>query len=108
MVIKLADWILSYIPTPIKSRLSDLKKKISKLYEISDEAPPITLKEKATNETFNTYTIEGRPRYDPLEYLNLTRPSVIKTMQDELKKNNGLKVKLILHCQMKKEKPCHW
>jgi hypothetical protein len=91
-----SDWIQS-VPTPIKSNFTKLKQKIQEIYR---QQPKVTLKKQAANGTFKTFTIEGRPRYGPLEYLDLVRPSVRDTIARNI--GQGVKINLVLPCEIRR------
>ena len=97
------DWLIDYVPQPIRrvnSSIENLKKKIKALY------PPVFTpieKQRAVKGYFRTFTIAGEDRYDPLSYLRAVEKSVVGVIESNL--DRGMKVKLVLQCDMEKINP---
>jgi hypothetical protein len=73
---------------------------IRKFTNIFQSYPPIKQIDQAANGSFKTFTIEGKTGYGPFSYLNFIGPLVVNKIEQE--KNEGVKVKLVLQCEMKK------
>ena len=96
-----ADWLLSYVPEPIKrpinEKLEALKSTVSKLF---GKIKPHTLVESKTAIKGFTkqHTIDGRQGMDAETFLNTVRPLVVNLLE----RNRGTKFNLILTCTMEK------
>ena len=114
------NWLLDYVPPPVKSNVTKLKQKIKNIYSkqvippvikqknqaafktfTMDGIPPvIKQKNQAAKGAFKTFTIDGKKGFGPFEYLNLVRQPVIDKIKQETQE--GIKFKLLLQCEMKK------
>ncbi|EDO34977.1 predicted protein, partial [Nematostella vectensis] len=103
-----ADWILSYVPEPIKKtakeavdkRVKRLKERIKRLHgEAEDRFTPKEQK-TALKGYLKTYGIAGQEGYGPKEFITKIRPKVIKLVNDRKK---PIKVKFVFTCRYIKE-----
>ena len=93
------DWLIDFIPQPIRrvnSTIENLKRQIKTLYP---KFTPVE-REKAVKGYFRTFTIEGESHVDPLIYLRAIEKSVVGVIERHL--GRGMKVKLVLQCDMEK------
>ena len=95
-----SDWIISYIPEPIKRTASDklrtLKETISKIFSDNDKTPKEI--ETALKGTTKTFRIKGGSS-DYKTYLKDITPKVITLLEKQPK---PLKVMLRMQCQFRK------
>ncbi|XP_048588381.1 uncharacterized protein LOC116601844 [Nematostella vectensis] len=103
-----ADWILSYVPEPVKKtakeavdkRVKRLKERIKRLHgEAEDRFTPKEQK-TALKGYLKTYGIAGQEGYGPKEFITKIRPKVIKLVNDRKK---PIKVKFVFTCRYIKE-----
>ena len=91
-------------PKPKHSKPNSLRDIVStaigKFTNIFQSYPPIKQKNQAAKGSFKTFTIEGKRGYGPFSYLSFIGPLVVNKIEQE--KNEGVKVKLVLQCEMKK------
>ena len=96
-----SDWIISYIPEPIKRTASDklrtLKETISKIFYDDDKTPKEI--ETALKGTTKTFRIKGGSSNDYETYLKDITPRVITLLEKQPK---PLKVMLRMQCQFRK------
>ena len=97
---KFANWLLNYVPAPVKSNFTELKNIIKNIYGNRVIPPVIKQKNQAAKGAFKTFTMDGKKGFGPLEYLNLVRQPVIDKIKQETQE--GIKFKLLLQCEMKK------
>ncbi|EDO46053.1 predicted protein [Nematostella vectensis] len=99
-----ADWILSYVPEPVKKtakeavdkRVKRLKERIKRLHgEAEDRFTPKEQK-TALKGYLKTYGIAGQEGYGPKEFITKIRPKVIKLVNDRKK---PIKVKFVFTCR---------
>ena len=74
---KFANWLLNYVPAPVKSNFTELKNIIKNIYGNRVIPPVIKQKNQAAKGAFKTFTMNGKKGFGPLEYLNLVRKPVI-------------------------------
>ena len=95
-----SDWIISYIPEPIKRTASDklrtLKETISKIFYDDDKTPKEI--ETALKGTTKTFRIKGSSSDDYETYLKDITPRVITLLEKQPK---PLKVMLRMQCQFR-------
>ena len=100
------DWLISYVPEPIRvnpsSAIEKLKERIKGLYQRTPDFKPIE-KSKGAKGYFKTFAIAGRDNFDPLSYLRAVQPTVIRLIENNL--NQGIKIKLVLQCDMERIDP---
>ena len=100
------DWLISYVPEPVRvnpaSAIEKLKERVKGLYKRTHDFKSIE-KANGAKGYFKTFTIEGRDDFDPLSFLGAVRPTVVRLIENNL--NKGLKVKLVLQCDMEKINP---
>jgi hypothetical protein len=84
----------------MKSNFAELKRKIKDIFSKQEPAPIIKQNNQTAKGAFKTFTIDGKPGYGPLEYLNLVRSTVTDTIKQEWQE--GIKARLVLICEMKK------
>ena len=100
------DWLISSVPKPKyvdpSSTIEKLKRYINTLYK---QSPDFTPKEKSKGAKgyFKTFTIAGQSGYDPVSFLRAVGQPVIRLIENNL--NQGLKIKLVLSCEMEKVNP---
>ena len=96
-----SDWIISYIPEPIKRTASDklksLKETISKIFYDDDKTPKEI--ETALKGTVKTFRIKGSSSDDYETYLEDITPRVITLLEKQPK---PLKVMFRMQCQFHK------
>ena len=97
-----SNWIISYIPEPIKRTASDklksLKETISKIFYDNDDKTPKEI-ETALKGTTKTFRIKGLSSDDYETYLEDITPRVITLLEKQPK---PLKVMLRMQCQFRK------
>ena len=107
---KFADWILSYIPEPIKKtvdkRVNKLKKKINRIFNRIEidylKLLNPKLQEAALRGYLKTYRIDGQKGYDPKSFINNIKPKVVNLINQQKK---PIKIKFIFTCKFIKENP---
>ena len=94
---KFNDWIVSFIPEPIKKTVRDkmkaLKNKISNIYNAPQ--PPRELK-SAFKGSMRTFRVEGRSAVDYKTFLQRVKEPTV-TLLD--KQDKPMKVRLLIQCQ---------
>ena len=97
-----SNWIISYIPEPIKRTASDklksLKETISKIFYDNDDKTPKEI-ETALKGTVKTFRIKGSSSDDYKTYLKNITPIVITLLEKQPK---PLKVMFRMQCQFHK------
>ena len=92
------DWLRDSGKKVIKKvspKVEDLKQKISSLFK-KRETFEVRQSRSALREFATVNTIEGRDGYDPESFLRAVR----QTVTNLLRNNHGIKVKLVLNCNM--------
>ncbi|EDO44190.1 predicted protein [Nematostella vectensis] len=103
---KFADWVLSYVPEPVKKtvdkRVKRLKEKIKRIPEETEGR--FTPKEQRTalKGYLKTHGIAGQEGYDPKTFIANIKPKVLKLIDRQKK---PIKVKFIFTCRFIKEDP---
>ncbi|EDO32941.1 predicted protein [Nematostella vectensis] len=103
---KFADWVLSYVPEPIKKtvdkRVKRLKEKIKRIPEETEGR--FTPKEQRTalKGYLKTHGIAGQEGYDPKTFIANIKPKVIELINRQKK---PIKVKFIFTCKFINEDP---
>ena len=100
------NWLMNYVPEPVRadpaSAIEKLKGYVKDLYKKTPDFKA-TEKSKGVKGYFKTFTIEGRDDFDPPSYLRAAQPSVVGLIENNL--NQGVKVKLVLQCDMERINP---
>ena len=100
------NWLMNYVPEPVRadpaSAIEKLKGYVKDLYKKTPDFKA-TEKSKGVKGYFKTFTIEGRDDFDPPSYLRAAQPSVVGLIENNL--NQGVKVKLVLQCDIKRKNP---
>ena len=100
------DWLMDYIPESVlvdpSSIIEKFKERIKELYKRVPDFTPVQ-RSTAAKGYFKTFTIEARGNYDPPSFLDVVERNVIRLIENNL--NRGIKVKLVLHCDMEKRNP---
>ena len=93
------NWLVDHIPPKrkIDEALESFINKVKRFYKKEDV---FELKEsKSALKKFTTqYIIHGKDGYDPLTFLKIVKPEVIKLLKD----TRSIKVKMVLKCMMQK------
>ena len=100
------DWLIDYVPQSVRvdptSAIEKLKEHVKKLYTRAPDFTPVE-KSKGAKGYFKTYTITGQGNYDPRSFLRAVEQNVVRLIESNL--NRGIKVKLVLRCDMEKRNP---
>ena len=101
------DWILSYVPEPIKKtvnqQVESLKKQVNQFFKKLDKFVPKE-QETALAGYLKTYRIDGQTGYDPKTFTSNIKPKEVDLIN---RQNKPLKVKLILTCKFIRENPAN-
>ena len=104
-IINFSDWILSYIPEPIKKtadeRVDSLKEKINLIFKKVDQLTPRE-QETALAGYLKPYRIDGQIGYGPKTFFINIKTKVLNLIN---KQKKPIKVKFILTCKLIKENP---
>src|SRR5208282_3619839 len=102
---KVADWILKYVPPPIKkafnSKVSYLISKVNHIFNtayIKKTVNEIIESKSAIKGFAKQYTVDGWDGIDAFLFLNNTRSQVVSLLSN----NRQTKVNLVLTCSMKR------
>ena len=100
------NWLVDYIPEPLKvdpnSTIDKLKNHIKNLYKQTPDFTPVE-RDTAAKGYVKTFTIAGQGNYDPQSFLRAVEQNVVRLIESNL--NRGMKVKLVLRCDMEKRNP---
>ncbi|EDO34875.1 predicted protein [Nematostella vectensis] len=107
---KFADWILSYVPEPIKKtvkedadkRVKRLKERIKRLHEEAEDRFTPKEQQTALKGYLKTHGIAGQRGYDPKTFIARIKPKVLELISQQKK---PIKVKFIFTCGFIKEDP---
>ncbi|EDO35142.1 predicted protein [Nematostella vectensis] len=107
---KFADWILSYVPEPIKKtvkeaadkRVERLKERIKRLHEEVEDRFTPKEQQTALKGYLKTHGIAGQRGYDPKTFIARIKPKVLELIGRQEK---PIKVKFIFTCGFIKEDP---
>ncbi|EDO44031.1 predicted protein [Nematostella vectensis] len=107
---KFADWILSYVPEPIKKtakeaadkRVKRLKERIKRLHEEVEDRFTPKEQQTALKGYLKTHGIAGQRGYDPKTFIVRIKPKVLELISQQKK---PIKVKFIFTCGFIKEDP---
>ncbi|EDO45808.1 predicted protein [Nematostella vectensis] len=107
---KFADWILSYVPEPIKKtvkeaadkRVERLKERIKRLHEEVEDRFTPKEQQTALKGYLKTHGIAGQRGYDPKTFIARIKPKVLELISQQKK---PIKVKFIFTCGFIKEDP---
>ena len=99
---RFADWIMSYVPEPVKSKANEkvekLKKDIKRIYSRYDKHT-LYEREVPLRGFLSTHRIDGRGGYDQRTFTQYNRPRVIEFLS---RRDKPFQVKFILTCKFRK------
>ena len=99
---RFADWIMSYVPEPVKSKayekVEKLKKDIKRIYTRYNEHT-LHEREAPLRGFLRTHRIDGRGGYDQTTFTQYIRPRVIKFLSE---KKKPFQVKFVFTCKFRK------
>ncbi|EDO33603.1 predicted protein [Nematostella vectensis] len=107
---KFVDWILSYVPEPVKKtvkeaadkRVERLKERIKRLHEEVEDRFTPKEQQTALKGYLKTHGIAGQRGYDPKTFIARIKPKVLELISQQKK---PIKVKFIFTCGFIKEDP---
>ena len=102
---KFADWILSYVPKPIKKevnkKVKDLKEKVNRIFSRLERFTPKE-RQTALKGSLKTFRVDGQKGLDPQTFITNIKPKVIDLINQQKK---PIKTKFIFTCKFIKENP---
>ena len=110
-IINFSDWILSYVPEPIKKTVNQtvesLKEQVNQIFKKPKKLDQFTPKEHQTALAgyLKTYRIDGQKGYDPKTFTTNIKPKLLDLINNQKK---PIKVKFILTCKIQKRESRYW
>ena len=104
---KFADWLISYIPEPVRNRTSEkLKQPKNNVKQIFKNLERFEIKEiePSLKGYLKTYSINGVKRYVPKKFISSIKPKVIDLIKQ---KKKPIKLKFLFTCTFQKENPAN-
>ena len=103
---KLADWLYSYVPEPVRNitneKVNKLKNKINQIFKRLETEFKIEENEMAFKGYLKSYRINGVSGYDPKKFISSIKPKVLDFIKQQKK---PIKLNFIFTCTFQKKNP---